>query len=135
MCHAVSYLIYSEIMHFSSLNNVTIKLFYTCEFYLALFLSLFLTLSCTLYLLGQDAYVEIEIMSCLNILLFIYCDKFLLKILNGRPTGKRPLGRPRRRSEDNIRMNLKEININKKNGLIRNYWRVLVNAALDLRCS
>ena len=29
------------------------------------------------------------------------------KILTGRPTGKRPLGRPRRRWEDNIRMDLK----------------------------
>ena len=29
------------------------------------------------------------------------------KILAGKPTGKRPLGRPRRRWEDNIRMNLK----------------------------
>ena len=31
-----------------------------------------------------------------------------LKILTGKPTGKRPLGRPRRRWEDNIRMDLKE---------------------------
>ena len=31
------------------------------------------------------------------------------KILTGKPTGKRPLGRPRRRLEDNIRMNLEEI--------------------------
>ena len=29
-----------------------------------------------------------------------------LKIFTGKPTGKRPLGRPRRRSEDNIRMDL-----------------------------
>ena len=32
-----------------------------------------------------------------------------LKILTGKPTGKRPLGRPRRRWEDNIRMGLEEI--------------------------
>ena len=38
------------------------------------------------------------------------------KILTGKPTGKRPLGRPRRRWEDNIRMDLEEIGIN---GLIR----------------
>ena len=30
------------------------------------------------------------------------------KILTGKPTGKRPLGRPRRRWEDNIRMDLEE---------------------------
>ena len=34
------------------------------------------------------------------------------KILTSKPTGKRPLGRPRRRWEDNIRMDLKEIGIN-----------------------
>ena len=51
--------------------------------------------------------------------------------------GKRPLGRPRRRWEDTIRMNLKEIGINTKNWIDsaqnRDYWRVLVNAALNLR--
>ena len=33
------------------------------------------------------------------------------KILTGKPTGNRPSGRPRRRWEYNIRMNLKEIDI------------------------
>jgi hypothetical protein len=32
-----------------------------------------------------------------------------LKILIGKPTAKRPLGRPRRRWEDNVRMDLKVI--------------------------
>ena len=31
------------------------------------------------------------------------------KILTGKPTGKRPLGRPRRRWEDNIKMDLEEM--------------------------
>ena len=52
------------------------------------------------------------------------------------PTGKRPLGRSRRRWEDNIRMDLEEIGINGGNwdysAQDRNYWRVLVNAALNL---
>ena len=39
-------------------------------------------------------------------------DRASFKILTGKPTGKRPLGRPRRRWEDNIRMDLKEIGIN-----------------------
>ena len=34
------------------------------------------------------------------------------KILTGKSIGKRPLGRPRRRWEDNIRMGLEEIGIN-----------------------
>ena len=59
------------------------------------------------------------------------------KILTGKPTGKRPLGRPRRRWEDNIRMYLEEIGINVGNWVVsledRNYWRALVNAASNLR--
>ena len=39
----------------------------------------------------------------------------LSKILTDTPTGKRPLGRRRRRWEDNIRMDLKEIGINTRN--------------------
>ena len=38
--------------------------------------------------------------------------KSTFKIVSGKPTGKRPLGRPRRRWEDNIRMDLEEIGIN-----------------------
>ena len=37
------------------------------------------------------------------------------KILTGKLTGKRHLGKPRRRWEDNIRMDLKEISINTRN--------------------
>ena len=42
-----------------------------------------------------------------------------IKILTGKPTGKRPLGRPRRRWEDNIRMDLEEIGKMQVIGLIR----------------
>ena len=35
-------------------------------------------------------------------------DRSALKILTGKPVGKRPLGRPRRRLEDNIKINLKK---------------------------
>ena len=59
------------------------------------------------------------------------------KILTDKPTGKRPLGSPRRRWEENIRMDLEEIGINVGNSVDsaqdRNYWRALVNAALNLR--
>ena len=41
------------------------------------------------------------------------------KILTGKPTGNRPLGRPRRRWVDNIRMDLEEIGISAVIGLIR----------------
>ena len=59
------------------------------------------------------------------------------KILIGKPTGKIPLGRPRRRWEDYIRMDLEEIGINAGNWVDsaqdRDYWRALVSAALNLR--
>ena len=46
-------------------------------------------------------------------------------------TGNRPLGRPRRRWEDNITMNLKEIGINTRNWdnltQDRNYWRAILD--------
>ena len=54
------------------------------------------------------------------------------KILTGKPTGKRPWGRPRRRWED-----LEEIGVNAGNWVDsaqdRDYWKALVNAALNLR--
>ena len=62
-------------------------------------------------------------------------DRSAFKILTGKPTGKRPLGRPMRRWEDN--MDLGEIGINAGNWLDsakdRDYWRALVNAELNLR--
>ena len=61
----------------------------------------------------------------------------VFKFLIGKPTGKRPLGRPRRKWEDNIRMDLEETGINAGNWVDlaqdRDYWRALVNAALNLR--
>ena len=42
-----------------------------------------------------------------------------LKILTGKPIGKRPFGRSRRRWEDNIKMDLEEKGINAGNWLIR----------------
>ena len=58
------------------------------------------------------------------------------KILTDKPTGKRSLGRPRRRWEDNIRMDLEEIGLNACNWVDsaqdRDYWRALVNAILNL---
>ena len=50
---------------------------------------------------------------------------------------KKPLGRLRHSWEENIRMDLKEIDINMRNWVDsaqdRDYWRALVNAALNIR--
>ena len=60
-----------------------------------------------------------------------------MKIVTGKSIGKRPLGRHRRRWEDNIRMDLEEIGINAGNWVDsaqdRDYWSALVNAGLNLR--
>ena len=57
------------------------------------------------------------------------------KISTGKPTGNMPLGSPRRRWEDNIRMKPKEIGINTRNRVDsaqdKDYWRLIVNAALN----
>ena len=64
-------------------------------------------------------------------------DRSAFKILTGKPTGKRPLGRPRRGRKDIIRMDLEEIGINAGNWVDsaqdRDCCRALVNAALNLR--
>ena len=59
------------------------------------------------------------------------------RILTDKPTGKRPIERPRHRLEDNIRKDLKGIGINTRNWVdstqSRDCWRALVNAALNFR--
>jgi hypothetical protein len=59
------------------------------------------------------------------------------RLLVGKPEGKRPLGRPRRRWVDNIRMDLGEVGLGDVDwiGLAkdRNRWRALVNLVLNLR--
>jgi hypothetical protein len=58
-------------------------------------------------------------------------------ILVGRPEGTRPLGRPRRRWEDNIKMDLREIGFEDVDWIHwvpdRGRWRALVNTVMNLR--
>jgi hypothetical protein len=58
------------------------------------------------------------------------------RILVGNPEGKRPLGRPRRRWVDNIKMNLREVGWDGEDWIDlaqdRDQWRVLVNTAMNL---
>ena len=58
-------------------------------------------------------------------------------ILTDTPAGKRLLGRPSRRWEDNIRMDLKELGVNTRNWVdlaqVSDYWRALVNATFNFR--
>jgi len=56
--------------------------------------------------------------------------------LVGKPEGKRPLGRPRHRWEDNIEMDLQEVGCGGKDWIElaqdRDSWRTLVNALMNL---
>jgi hypothetical protein len=58
-------------------------------------------------------------------------------ILVGRPEGRRPLGRPRRRWEDNIKTDLREIEFGDVDWIHwaqdRDRWRALVNTVMNLR--
>jgi len=57
--------------------------------------------------------------------------------LVGKPEGKRPLGRPRRRWEDNIKMDLQEVGCGGMDWIElaqhRDRWRALVTEVMNLR--
>jgi hypothetical protein len=63
-------------------------------------------------------------------------ERNVYKVFVGQPEGKRPLGRPRRRWEDGIRMDLREISL----GCVvwirlaqdRDRWRAVVSAVINL---
>jgi hypothetical protein len=63
--------------------------------------------------------------------------RYLYRLLVGKPEGKRPLGRPRCRWTDNIKMDLLEIGVSVVAwiGLAqdRYRWRALVNSVMNLR--
>ena len=64
-------------------------------------------------------------------------ERGVYRVLVGKPEGKRPLGRPRRRCVDNIRMDLQEVGCGYRDwiGLAqdRDRWRTLVSAVMNLR--
>ena len=64
-------------------------------------------------------------------------ERVAIRVLVGRPEGRRPLGRPRRSWVDNIRMDLQEVGCGYVDwiGLAqdRDGWRKLVNAVTNLR--
>ena len=70
------------------------------------------------------------------------CDTYgeergVQRVLVGKPEGKRPLGRPRPRWEDNIRMDLQEVGGGggdwKELAQDRDRWRTLVNTLMNFR--
>ena len=64
-------------------------------------------------------------------------DRGLHRVLVRKPEGKRPLGRPRHRWEDNIKMNLQEVGSGLGDWMElaqdRDRWRALVGTVRDFR--
>ena len=64
-------------------------------------------------------------------------DRGVHRVLVGKPEGKRPLGRPRRRWEDNIKMDLQEVGGGHRNWMElaqgRDGWRALVGTLRNFR--
>jgi hypothetical protein len=64
-------------------------------------------------------------------------ERNVYKVLMGKPEGKRPLGRPRHRWEDGIKMDLREIGRGSVDWIQlaqdRDRWQALVNMVMNLR--
>jgi len=64
-------------------------------------------------------------------------DRVVYRFLVGKPEGRRPLGRPRRRWVDNIRMDLQEVGCGYMDWIWlaqdRDSWRIFVSAVMNLR--
>jgi hypothetical protein len=64
-------------------------------------------------------------------------DRSVRRVLVGKPKGKRPLGRPRRRWEDNIKMDLQEVGGCRRDWMElaqdRERWRALVGTVRNFR--
>jgi len=84
-------------------------------------------------LVKHKAYQSLELIK-----IFIFNKRRgVYRVLMGKPEGKRPVGRPRRRWVDNIRMDLQEVGCGYMPwiGLAqdRDRWRTLVSAVMNLR--
>jgi hypothetical protein len=64
-------------------------------------------------------------------------ERKVYKVFMGKPEGKKPLGRPRCRWEDGIRMDLREIGLGDVDCIRlsqdRDRWRAVVSAVMNLR--
>jgi len=87
------------------------------------FLHLHLLIICVLIFLLSVYYILVQ-------------GRGVYKVLVRKPVGKRPLGRPRRRWEDNIKMDLQEVGVGCGDWMElaqdRDRWRALVSTVMNL---
>jgi hypothetical protein len=64
-------------------------------------------------------------------------ERWVHRVLEGKPEGKRPLGRPRCRWEDNVKIDVQEVGEGRGDwmelGQDRDRWRALVSTVKNLR--
>jgi hypothetical protein len=81
--------------------------------------------------------IKSRIISWVGLLARVGVGRGLYRVLVGKPEGKRPMGRPRCRWEDNIKMDLQDVGCGGMDwiGLAqdRDRWQALVNAVTNLR--
>ena len=86
--------------------------------------------------LSQNVFSQSSLLTCAPCS-FVGEERGVYRVLVGKPEGKRPLGRPRRRWVDNIRTDLQEVGCGYMDwiGLAqdRDRWRALVSAVMKLR--
>ena len=90
----------------------------------------------------NDLYCSPNIVLMINSRMGVYVARMgegrgVYRVLVGKPEGKRPLGRPRRRWENNIKMDLQEVGYGGMDWIDlaqgRDMWRALVNVVMNLR--
>jgi hypothetical protein len=90
-----------------------------------------------LCLLNTVRVIKSRIMRCVVHVARMGERKSVYRVLVGKPEGKRPLGIPRHRWEDNIKMDLQDVGCGGVDWIElaqgRNSWRALVNAVMNLR--
>ena len=73
---------------------------------------------------------------CMFVIVRMVEGRGVHRFLVGKPEGKRPLGRPRRTWEDNIKLELREVEEGgdwRELAQDRDRWRALVNTVMNLR--
>ena len=80
-------------------------------------------------------YTQVYIIVCIYVFV-VRMMEGVHRVLVGKPEGKRPLGRPRRRWEDNIKMDLQEVGADCEDWMElaqdRDRWRALVSTVMNI---